>query len=171
MKTIFFLVVSTILFSCCKKKENTPYKGEVSFLMNGKNYSGTLTAGGNDSTFSFSLFNEKNNINQDNFTFDFVRKNSMKQRIDKRVVFNFVPNFAECSYGTSQDDGDVVCELFNTSKVDSTTNFIQITKQENNYKEVWGDFNVTLYKTESCPEKNSGDTLRCTNGKFHLLLE
>ena len=170
MKSIFLIFISLILFACCKKKENSPYLGEVTFLMNGVNYAGTLTVSSNDSTFTFSLYNKINGINHDNFGFGFVRKTLLKQSAKNRTTGLGIPDFSTCSYGTRQDDGDVVCELFKVYEPDSVTNYIQVTNQDNNFKEVWGVFNVTLYKAESCPEKNSGDTLRCTNGKFHILL-
>jgi len=86
---------------------------------------------------------------------------------DTNSVFN--PSLSKtASFGTSQDDGDVGCDLFKVIESDSLNNWVNIWQEKDDFKEVWGTFQVSLYRVAGCASSPYPDTLRLTDGQFHL---
>lgn len=109
----------------------------------------------------------------ENFSIGYFNKILGKQHIypyDTNAVFDPVIN-RTASFTTRQDDGDVLCDYFDVIEADSLDNWVQITREENNFGEVWGVFQVSLYRVNGCAASIYPDTLRLTNGTFHLVLE
>lgn len=80
-------------------------------------------------------------------------------------------NIVGFSYGTSQDDGDVVKDIYNVLEIPSEKNKITIDKYINTGKKyISGSFNVTLLLKRN-PDgtkqyQDSPDTIRITNARF-----
>jgi hypothetical protein len=74
-------------------------------------------------------------------------------------------------FSTMADDGDVGCEEFIVDVSDSLSNFVQITKELNNFQEIWGKYSVTLVKVQGCASGFYSDKLTIRNGYFHVIVE
>jgi len=75
-------------------------------------------------------------------------------------------------FSTMADDGDAGCEFFELEQDgDSAINWIQVTRQNNDFKEVWGVFSVNLVKTQDCSERFYSDRLVIRNGYFHAIVK
>lgn len=74
-------------------------------------------------------------------------------------------------FGTMQDDGDLGCEYFEVNEPDTLNNFVQITKQQNNFAEIWGNFSVSFNKTSDCPTGFYPKTVVIKNGYFHVFVK
>ncbi len=73
---------------------------------------------------------------------------------------------------TMADDGDVGCESFELEQDgDSATNWVQVKRQNNDFKEVWGVFSVNLVKTQDCSERFYSDRILIRNGYFHAIVK
>jgi hypothetical protein len=68
-----------------------------------------------------------------------------------------------------EDDGNVMCEHFTVEVSDSLSNFVQITKELNNFQEIWGKYSVTLVRVQGCYSGFYSDKLIIRNGIFMLL--
>jgi hypothetical protein len=75
------------------------------------------------------------------------------------------------TFSTMEDDGDVGCERFIVDVSDSLSNFVQITKELNNFQEIWGKYSVTLVKVQGCASGFYSDKLTIRNGYFHVIVE
>ena len=65
---------------------------------------------------------------------------------------------------TSTDDGDVTGDIYDISESDSTST-ISITKIEG--EEIWGTFDLILYRDTTRAYKGNPDILEFRNGMFH----
>lgn len=74
-------------------------------------------------------------------------------------------------FNTNDDDGDSVCEWFEVNENDSLNNFVQITKQENDFSELWGNFSVSFNKTSDCKNRFYPNELLIRNGTFHVFVK
>jgi hypothetical protein len=74
------------------------------------------------------------------------------------------------SFNNSIIGGDSRCERFLPDTFDQSNNWIRNTSEENNFKIVNGEFNLKLIKAYDCPDRNYPDTIRITEGKYHLNL-
>lgn len=78
------------------------------------------------------------------------------------------------SYGTSQDDGDVGCDLYYVYPGDSAINFIQVTAIEPN-KWAEGTFEFTCLREKGAGgrvcDPSKPDTIRFREGKFKIFFE
>lgn len=98
---------------------------------------------------------------------------NLPQRIYK---YNYAATRIEklsSSYYTLRDDGDVICDIYNTHEPDSLQNFIIITSYNPQTKEIRGTFQAT-YLIDSNRIATIGkcrplapDTLRIRNGEFY----
>ena len=153
--------------------------GELSMKINGNDWAGVVRTG----VYSNRLRTvddkykkvEKNlSIPWEIFSLQLVDKTINNQRIYMQDSLAYIqPEISKTyvSYGTVQDDGDVVCDLFDVAEADSVNNWIQITKEKNGYKEIWGMFSVTLYRVEGCATSSYPDTLKIRDGNFHIYFD
>jgi hypothetical protein len=75
------------------------------------------------------------------------------------------------TFSTSGGDGSGTCESFEVNEKDSLNNFVQITKQQNDFKEIWGNFSVSFNKTRDCAANFYPNTIVIRNGNFHVFVE
>ncbi len=73
------------------------------------------------------------------------------------------------SFGTSRvGNGDVTCDIFQVIEADTAHNWVRIEKQVDNFTEVWGSFEMKLYRKEGCNTSPYPDTLHVTDGRFYF---
>src|SRR5690606_1220489 len=128
-------------YSCSKNPELPKSMGELSMKINGNDWAGVVRTG----VYSNRLRTvddkykkvEKNlSIPWEIFSLQLVDKTINNQRIYMQDSLAYIqPGISKtyASYGTVQDDGDVVCDLFDVAEADSVNNWIQITKEKNGY--------------------------------------
>ena len=66
------------------------------------------------------------------------------------------------------EEGEFISEEFRPLESDLVNNWLEITKQEDNYKKVWGKFSATYIKEKTGPDAKYPDTLRIRNGSFYV---
>jgi hypothetical protein len=181
------ILLSFLLLTNCKKKKDVPVpikdsidttKGKIDFYLNdGKE----------------DMFHVKSNIIENKLC---ITGCKLKQVEDQLVAFHY---FSIClsnntlikqkivkqnsnnpysdststwaSFGTMQDDGDAGCEYFDVNEADTLNNFVQITKQQNNFAEIWGNFSVSFNKISSCASGFYPNTIVIKNGYFHVFVK
>ena len=158
----------------CKKKEVNP-PSTFTALINGIPWQPRDIRIVDDDTTMEITFERYNEFGEkrETYTFNLIKKNNLVQRIyprDYKITHGFGLNLFS-GFFTSIDDGDVVCDAYNVLAADSINNFLQIESQSNNYKEITGRLNATYYRFDSCRGSTWQDTLRITNGKFHLYFD
>jgi hypothetical protein len=73
------------------------------------------------------------------------------------------------SFSTSRiGDIDVTCDIFRVIESDSAHNWVSIDKEVDNFSEVWGSFEMKLYRKEGCNTSPYPDTLHITDGRFYF---
>ncbi|MCA6436388.1 MAG: hypothetical protein IM600_15435 [Bacteroidetes bacterium] len=156
---------------------NDTTKGTITVIINGNLWRGFPYA---DSSSNFSFTATKYRKSGENFlpmeifSIFKIRRTTGNQIIYKSdSTLNLTPLIAKTSsfFGTFKPDGDVTCEDFSVILADSANNIIQITKQINNYSEVFGTFKLSLVKINNCSTPHYSDTLKLSNGYFHFKLK
>lgn len=127
-------------------------------------------------------FNNNNPYNiKDNIYIDLVKSNNnirseyifisniSKKLIRQKIYVGFIDSDSIASrYITNDLEDDVGCDYYQVYEADTLNNWIQITKEVNNYGEIWGEFSVTYLKESGCPDSPYPDTVRIRNGTFHI---
>lgn len=171
------LVLSILVVIGCKKDQIVQTSvHSMSVEINGNIWSGDTKVAPSERLNFYGLTYKTIDgvtVTWENLSLGFFDMAQGKQRIypyDTNAVFN--PYLAKtASLEAYQADGDVGCDLFDVIEADSLDNWVQITREENNFGEVWGVFQVSLYRVNGCAASIYPDTLRLTNGTFHLVLE
>jgi hypothetical protein len=177
--------ICCVWLSGCNKKQyqiESPTYGKTTVEINGKEWKEDIKSViyNNNDRFEFSAFKYKKVddvwVVFEILTFGDIRKNKNMQLIEKLQIGNpYTANLDSAynwsSFGTTRDDGDVNCDYYRVWESDSTNNWIQITKEKDNYKEVWGTYSVTFLRESGCASSPYTDTLRFRNGSFHFKFE
>ena len=171
------LVLSILVVIGCKKDQIVQTSvHSMSVEINGNIWSGDTKVAPSERLNFYSITYKTIDgvkVNWEQMGFGYFDMSLARQRIypfDTNAVFDpFIAKSA--SFSTNQDDGDVGCDLFDVIEADSLDNWVQITQEKNNFGEVWGVFQVSLYRVNGCAASIYPDTLRLTNGTFHLVLE
>lgn len=192
MKYIYIIISCLILLSCKKQKKvsetivqpNTQFdlindttKGIVSATINGNYWHGfPILDTGSKFGFTATLFKKSDNtfLPWESLSIFKIKKNLLNQIVYKTdSLLNTNPSIAKTSgfFSTKQNDGDVSCEYFEIYEKDSLFNSVTITKQVNNYTEVYGNFSLTFIKFYNCNFPHYPDTLKIKNGYFHIYLK
>jgi len=185
MKKIQLLILLCFAGLSCKKQYlgDLPDLGDISVNINGTLWEEKVQVAQNSGSsdyFTFAAYKYKKNDGiytpMEEFFFEKVKKNTEVQRIFPVISGYFPQNpdsfYLYSSFYTNQDDGDVPCDGYAVWDTDSANNWIQITKQEGDYKEIWGNFSVTYIRGMSCAASPyADDTLRFRNGTFHFRFE
>lgn len=156
---------------------NDTTKGTVTATINGVLWRGFPHVDSlNNFSFTATQYRKSGNnyLPQEIFSIFKIRKIIVSQIIHKSdSTLNLTPLIAKTSafFGTFKPDGDVTCEDFSVIDSDSANNLVQITKQINNYSEVYGTFKLSLIKTINCSTSHYSDTIKLNNGYFHLKLK
>lgn len=177
MKKLIVLLLTLSAFGCENEKAE-PNLNSFKAKLNGSDW---IIAGiGLDNNTKFGMVCGKGKkidgveVPWQSLSFSVVRKSIGFQRLYKETqLLNTNPDSANtcASFSTTQDDGDVLCDIYEVIEADSLTNYIQITKETGNYKEVWGTFSVNFVRTRGCSESTLPDTLRIRDGQFHVVLQ
>ncbi|MBK0401371.1 hypothetical protein I5M27_00135 [Adhaeribacter sp. BT258] len=177
MKNLF-IILFTFLFFGCSKEKNQPIEGSLTCKLNGTYWTGKIKGSNRGAKFGFVCQKLKiidgKEVPWQDLGFGAVNKNVNTQRLyEANQLVNEHPDIAStyATFNTAQDDGDVVCDIYKLIEADSLTNYIRITKETGNYKEVWGEFSVNFVRTRGCTESTLPDTLRIRDGQFHVVLE
>ncbi len=75
-------------------------------------------------------------------------------------------------FSTMIEAGEFFCTTYNVYAGDSSNNWVQIERQEDNFRKVWGSYSMTMVKDTSisdgtCTRNTYGDTVRIRNAKFY----
>ena len=159
--TIFVILV---FLSGCRKDPEIFNYGEVSVLRNGVKFEGKLENGccgsKNPSRFGFWQTYQKGG---------YIELYSV--RADRILGKQILKNCDSCiSTGNfiSIMDYDAGGDNYAINDSSSMENFIEITSEANNFKEISGKFQFEVIRTYKDPESKLPDTLRFTEGTFHL---
>lgn len=180
MKKILILgLVFCVSFASCRKKdeykiEDTTY-GTTATEINGTSWNQDikLVELGDSDKFSFYAFKYKD-VDGTPIVFEVLSFNQIdkiknkQQNVKSWNLGQSGNNYLNARFTTTQDDGDLSCDRFEILETDSTNNWIQITKEEDDYNEVWGNYSATFVRKYGCPSSPYTDTLRFRNGSFHF---
>jgi len=187
MKRLFLIPVVFLLSSCVKKQGSFAKPpidsfdttlGRMSFFIDG-NETNSFHVSGQKINNKLVVNGNKNKVFENRlvpfhaFTLCFDNNSLSRQRLFKvnsSIVYSDSSK-GWAQFGTMADDGDVVCELFDIRESDSTNNWVQIKKQQNDFGEVWGNFRVSFSKVQDCKSKFYSDDLVVTNGYFHVFVK
>ena len=105
-----------------------------------------------------------------NIRTEFIYLTSIPKTLLRQNLYSDFTNndLASSLYFTNDLEDDVGCDYYHVYEADSLNNWIQITKEVNNYGEIWGEFSVTYLKESGCPDSPYPDTVRIRNGTFHI---
>lgn len=172
MKKATFISFSLIILfsSACHKDDYKDKDGTAQCTYNGNiwetdevicGYSNT----GEKDTISINLKKNNNNVRKEQILITNIPNNLSKQRI-YRGIDNRDTLIA--TYLTTDIEYDASCDAYRVYEPDSLNNWVQITKEENNYGEIWGNFSITFIKVDSCEGTPYPDTVRIRDGVFHI---
>lgn len=171
----YALILGFVFFAIsCKKDPKIVVKGELTVNINGVEWVGSInkpTATKFDINATRYKSIDKVFVNESGLLISnipFELKTSTLKKIDftqqdQKNLF--------CGFFTYQDDGDVACDTYEIIETDSVNNWIKVTKQTNNYAEVWGTFSATFFRKQGCSATKYADTLRFRDGVFHAYLK
>jgi len=179
-KSIVLCILFCMCIIACKKKvyeKEMPTYGETSTEINGVKWSNDIKDVIYDEKgFSFFAFKYKE-VGGVHTVFEILSFHKIEQTKDRQTVRAWIigqpssnPDsiYLDATFTTTQADGDVSCDLFQILETDSVNNWIQITKEEGNYNEVWGNYSATFTRHSGCASSPYTDTLRMRNGSFHF---
>src|SRR5690606_37814568 len=155
MRFSILFIAFTLLFVGCRKINNKPRVDgnancyENSILVN--NYEAQYTDKGEflqiifAELFSFKLPRKTHYYANKSFGFLAIPKKIGKYYIKKDNFLMHRDSIKEpASYlHTYQQDGEMVCERYHINDDDVDYSFIEITNEKDNFKEVWGKFEVS----------------------------
>ena len=161
------LAVSLLCAGCAKKDDANP-TSTVSVERDGQNYKlSELKIENRDSIFSFSVVHGSTA----DYSWEDLIVANMRKTKQRQIAINIGGNEEPLIFfSTLWEDGDAICDLYYTIPSDSANNYLQITEEKNNYKEIKGEFSLSCYRAQSCDISSLPDTLHFRNGKFHLFL-
>lgn len=189
------LTVSILLWlSACDKnktpKEQTPTQPFVTMHIDGMNWEADTILINNISEKKFSFYACIFNPNfrgaefpryEEDFTMYLIEKKIGKSYLkgapwtsildSVRSHTDRVPSY--CHFSTTQEDGEFICERIQVDNNDSLNNWIEITKQEDNYKKIWGKFQMTMHRASldhGCPIPRHPEQFNIRNGEFYIEL-
>lgn len=185
-RTIHILILASlmlIVIDSCKKKDKQELETS-SFTINGNHWNSEKLSSSwqSDSKFSFSYgkgIHKSGEIGNTYNTFDEILNFNL---IDKKLGRQIIPiiTFAAIAglnqdsppfavFGTFHDEGCVGCEMFYVGGTDVENNWIEITKQEDNFKKIWGKFSLTMVKDSiDCDLAHYPNVIQIRNGEFYL---
>ncbi len=191
--TLSLAIITLLLFTSCKTKETIarlprPEKPLLKMQINNVEWQGNKvvyrvansSASGNPesriNTWGgiYAMQNDTPSYYLEELGFLLMKKKAGRQII-KYVEFNQLMsdliNFSDItpvyiSMGTSHQMGEMICEDFEVD--DTKDNWVEIIQEEDNYKYIWGQFNLHLIRTKSCATAKYTDTLRLNNGEFYI---
>ncbi|GEM_PF-1446237 len=75
-------------------------------------------------------------------------------------------------FSTMIEAGEFFCTDYKVYVEDSLNNWLEIERQEDNFRKVWGSYSITMIKDTSildgtCTRNTYGDTVRIRNAKFY----
>ncbi len=185
------ILAAVLLLISCKTKETIarlprPEKEFIKMDLNGNPWEANVPKNGilssdqtDKKTMSISggvyfIHNDTPVYAKQGFSLLFLDRKIGKQQVKYAIIEQIVEeirSFSEgnpvrADFGTLYQQGEMICEEF---VVDSTKdNWAEIVQQDENYKYIWGKFNLTMYKVRNCPAGGFPDTLRITNGEFYF---
>lgn len=99
------------------------------------------------------------------------QRDSLQQIYPVDTVLGMFPHLATKVYGSfhtsQQGNGDVLCDSYQVIETDTVHNWLRIDKQVNDFAEVWGSFEMKLYREIGCNTSPYPDTLHITEGRFY----
>jgi hypothetical protein len=174
MKNYQYLLTLVIVFviSSCGKKEDIKPKSTFTANLNGKMWEGNKVSSvlreGNE--LGIGILTYENGFEREALTFSRLLLSVGKQELIKYYTDSTTHLGYGTSYGTSQDDGDVGCDLYNLYTPDSLVNYIDIRVYDAEKKYIEGTYSATYLR-----EKKNGvcapskpDTLRFRDGYFAI---
>jgi hypothetical protein len=174
---IILIIICQLLFTTCKKTEEDQFDfGDVKVLVNGQIYEGetfnSCCDGQNKLIFTFGQQKIKKLSKDFSFASDHyeVRAEKIfgKQIIKNCDTFRDTACHSSADLFTNIDDGDVIGDVFKINESAIAENYIEITQEANDFKEIWGNFRMELIRKQKDPNSPYPDTLHFTNGEFHL---
>jgi hypothetical protein len=171
------LCFAAFFVSCKKDKINVD--GQGSAFINGAFWSGEARAHSNYDKINLSIETYKKIEGtlvpwESLGLFWMAKQTHSKQRItngDSVSAFSpWAATTANGFFGTSQDDGCIPCDYYRIIDTDTIGNWVKLNRQRDNYNEVWGSYNMHLYRKQTCNTSPYSDTL-VIYGEFHFILQ
>jgi hypothetical protein len=188
MKNIVIVIASALLLfalGACNKTDKSK-ASTSSFIIDGKEWKSDKMrfSWSSDKKFTVSyakgLHSGANFDGTDGFdekvSLNFIEKKMGKQEIRALRISDIGSVSEENSFpsafiNTTSQEGCVGCEDFMVDSTNAADNWIEITKQEKNYRKIWGKFSLTMIKESSgCDQPRYSDTIRIQNAEFYLEL-
>ena len=188
MKSIF-LIFPILIFSFCAKKE-VPSKlpvdhidttlGNMTFALNGKSAHDFHVSGKKFKNKIVVLGEKMELVGNELVPFHHwdicFNNNSLKKQPLCKVYQGDDSKYSDSSkawstFATSGDSGQGICEFFEINNGDSINNWVQVTKQQSDFGEIWGNISVSLKKIQKCYPNFYPDTVVIRNGYFHIFVK
>ena len=183
-KSIPFLVLTFLLLitiGSCKKKDKEP-SGTCSFTINGKEWKGDKQVSTWQSETKFSFTYGKGINFEEGYDYATYDQSLNFNLVDKKLGRQTIPiiKFLDISdltedsapfvlFSTFTQQGCTGCEMFYVGGTDVENNWIEVTKQEDNFKKIWGKFSLTMVKDSvDCFLARYPNTIEVRNGSFYL---
>ncbi len=176
MKYIITILIGTslVLFCIsCNKKENViPTLSSASASFNESIWiANSIRGSKTDSTINISLDIDKLNEFNEPYPYESLFLHFYKSK-EKQFLFTGYSIIPTAKFYTLIEQGHASNEEFDILESDTENNWVQITEEKNDYKEIKGKFSLTLIKTSTGIDPNRyPDTLRIRNGEFSVTLE
>ena len=170
-KIIIILVVSIGFFYSCKKKEEHIYDfGEASATRNGEVWNAKVVCDNRNPNFLLSMSRGENRytgtLHISNFE-PVLERQQLVKYLSSGIGSGPEGRLCNSRFISMLDDQS--CDRFDLLEADSANNYIRITRQENNYDEIWGEFSATYIRTGvTCNSEEFADTLIFRDGTFHF---
>ncbi|HTO15977.1 MAG TPA: hypothetical protein VLZ83_09405 [Edaphocola sp.] len=187
LKIIILLAISSsLVLGGCKKKDKSKLS-KASFTINGIEWKsdGVFFCQSLEDNFSFTFargvygdYSKKDPSfgYDESLTLGYVVKKLGKQYLPSLRLIDVggmaiedIPAYV--FFGTRTEEGCVSCEQFIVDSNALDQNWIEVIKEEGNYKKIWGKFNLVMIReTGSVRCNRYPDTIRIENGTFYLEL-
>lgn len=192
MQNFIILVALSFLFLSCKKEtpiRQRPHWGEVSAMVNGESWSNFMKYESAQETWPIKIYGYEGSDRSDHpcnlSTFSIMMHKLNPSGFDREwLVFAKIParkgiyipegkpgscdidTLPSASYGTSQDDGDALKDVYEL--VQSENNHITITSFDPVSEEIKGSYQLTfVIQSKSAWPPDYPDTVRFSRGEFH----
>lgn len=170
MKHLVLITGFISLFICgCIKQNDTTIKGDGVAYADFNGVRGEYAPfASHDKYFpnklNFAFTREINIDISEDFNFMRINKTLEKQIL---VSDDITDSLTFAAFYTSSDNQHSVCDNYLLILSDTVNNWLQITEEYNNFKELKGSFSATFIKVRNC-SFSYPDTVKIRNGTFHI---
>ncbi len=161
---VYLIIMAIATVSCQKEGEGVAPSSYFCLQKNGKNWKGEIWANVNQQkNMDISIMVYDHNMLREVLTIGNIP--IQKGLHTLKTAIN------STSYTTLQDDGDVVCDIYDLWVADSLNNYVEMADFDIGKKLFEGTFSGTYIRNRAICDESKPDTLRFREGTFHIKLK